>query len=1198
MMTLQDYLKLRNGTDVRGVAVDGVADEPVTLTADAVREIAKAFCEWLKAKTGKATVAVSVGYDSRISANELCSAVTEGVTQTGNQAVVTGLSTTPSMFMLLKDEARLAKYPCDGSVMITASHLPFNRNGLKFFSPDGGLEGADVKDILTKAYEGNFDTATARGAIVYAPYLDDYAKTLVQKVRAATGEEKPLLGKKIVVDAGNGAGGFYVDKVLIPLGADTAGSQFLDPDGNFPNHIPNPENADAMRSVCDAVKAANADFGIIFDTDVDRAGAVDKGGEEINRNRLIALISAVLLQEKTGTIVTDSVTSDGLATFIAAKGGKHHRFKRGYKNVINEALRLNAEGEYTPLAIETSGHAALMENYFLDDGAYLVTRLLIALANESKAGRNLTDMIADMPLPKEAKEIRLKFQPNCDFKTLGAQAIRAFKARVETLPYVTPAAINHEGYRVNFDKEHGDGWALLRMSLHDPILPINVESNTEGGSIQIVRELYRILKPYAFLDVTPFESILANFPEERPKKQEEENKKAGDIQKMDVRQTTINAVRILSAEAIEKAKSGHPGLPMGCAPIAYTLFQNFLKFNPKDAKWDNRDRFILSAGHGSMLDYSLFYLYGFGLTKEDLMNFRQFGSKTPGHPEYGHTVGVETTTGPLGQGIANAVGMALAEANLAAKYNKPDFPVVDHYTYAICGDGCLEEGISYEACSFAGTNKLGKLILLYDDNDITIEGDTDCAFKENVGARFAAQNWQVLHVDLVTKPDDVESLSKAIEEAKSKKDKPSIIICHTRIGYGSPLEGSEKCHGAPLGAENLQKSKEKLGWTYAPFECPQEVFDHCAKAGNDGMERETAWKKMFADYEAKYPELAKEYKAVMAGEKPNFDKIEGLYDFEKPMATRQTSAKVLNLLAQEMPALMGGSADLGPSNLSAMKDTATVTYGTFSPDNFGGRNMHYGIREHAMAAIANGMQLHGGLQAYCATFFVFADYCKPAMRLSALMKQPVTYIMTHDSIGVGEDGPTHQPVEQLVMLRSIPGIKVFRPADGKETAAAWVSAMSGEEPTVLVLTRQNLPQYENSGKQALKGGYVLEDCDGTPDVLLIGTGSEVETCVKAKALLAEQGVSARVVSMPCIEEFEKQPAEYKETVLPKSVKARVCVEAGSPYSWYKYAGDCGETVCMTTFGASAPAGVLFKHFGFTAENVAEKALASINNAKA
>ena len=666
---------------------------------------------------------------------------------------------------------------------------------------------------------------------------------------------------------------------------------------------------------------------------------------------------------------------------------------------------------------------------------------------------------------------------------------------------------------------------------------------------------------------------------------------------MDVQKTTINAIRVLSAEAIEKAKSGHPGLPMGCAPIAYTLFQNFLKFNPQDMNWSDRDRFILSAGHGSMLDYSLFYLYGLGLTKEDLMAFRQLGSKTPGHPEYGHTVGVETTTGPLGQGIANAVGMALAEAHLAARFNRPGYNVVDHYTYAICGDGCLEEGISYEACSFAGTHALGKLILLYDDNEITIEGDTDCTFRENVGARFAAQNWQVQHVDFVASPDDVDALSKAIENAKACTEKPSIIICHTHIGYGSPLENTAKCHGAPLGADNLQAAKEKLGWDYAPFECPKEVFDHCATAGNAGRAKQAVWADMLKKYEAAYPELAAEFKAVMAGLKPDFDNIEGLYDFDKPMATRQTSAKVLNVLSAYMPQLMGGSADLTPSTLSNMKDTDKVTYGTFAPDNFAGRNIHYGIREHAMAAMANGMQLHGGIQAYCATFFVFSDYCKPAMRLSALMKTPVTYIMTHDSIGVGEDGPTHQPVEQLIMLRSIPGLKVYRPADGKETAAAWVSALSGDEPTVLVLSRQNLPQYENSGKLALKGGYVLEDCEGTPDVLLLGTGSEVELCVKAKAALAERGVKARVVSMPCFEEFEKQSAAYKESVLPKEVKARVCVEAGCPYSWYKYAGDCGEMVCMTSFGASAPAGQLFPYFGFTVDNVVEKALTSIKKSK-
>ncbi len=666
---------------------------------------------------------------------------------------------------------------------------------------------------------------------------------------------------------------------------------------------------------------------------------------------------------------------------------------------------------------------------------------------------------------------------------------------------------------------------------------------------------------------------------------------------MDVKKTTINAIRVLSAEAIDKAKSGHPGLPLGCAPIAYTLYQYFLKFNPTCPNWDNRDRFVLSAGHGSMLDYSLLYLYGYGLTKEDLMNFRQLGSKTPGHPEYGHTVGVETTTGPLGQGIATAVGMAVAEANLAAKFNKPGFPIVDHYTYALCGDGCLQEGISYEACSFAGTHALGKLILFYDDNEITIEGDTDVTFKENVGARFAAQNWQVLHVDLVSSPDDVDALKDAIEKAKAKKDKPSIIICQTHIGTGSPLEGSAKCHGAPLGAENLAKTKAKLGWNYEPFECPEEVFEHCAEASRSGAYAQAHWEKLFADYKVQYPELAKAYQSAMAGEKPDLENMDELFDFEKPMATRQTSSAVLNKIAKVMPTLMGGSADLGPSNLSTMKDTDEICYGDFSAENFAGRNMHFGIREHAMTAIANGMQIHGGIQAYSATFFVFTDYCKPSMRLAALMKLPVTYILTHDSIGVGEDGPTHQPVEHLIMLRSIPDFKVYRPADGNETACAWISALQGDQPTALVLTRQNLPQYANSGKNALKGGYVLEDCDGTPDVLLIATGSEVETCMKAKALLAEQNVKARLISMPCMEVFEKQSAEYKASVLPADIKARVCVEAGSAYSWYKYAGDCGETVTMDTFGASAPAGVLFPHFGFTAENVAKKALASIEKAK-
>ncbi|MDE7295904.1 MAG: transketolase [Clostridia bacterium] len=660
-----------------------------------------------------------------------------------------------------------------------------------------------------------------------------------------------------------------------------------------------------------------------------------------------------------------------------------------------------------------------------------------------------------------------------------------------------------------------------------------------------------------------------------------------------MKQSTINAIRILSAEAIQKANSGHPGLPLGSAPIAYTLFQNFLKFNNQDAKWEDRDRFVLSAGHGSMLDYSLLYLYGYGLTKEDLMNFRQLDSKTPGHPEYGHTVGIETTTGPLGQGIANAVGMAVAEAHLAARFNRPGYKIVDHYTYALCGDGCLEEGISYEACSFAGTHELGKLILFYDDNDITIEGNTDITFKENVAERFKAQNWQVLNVDLVANPDAVTLIGNAIKKAQRETKKPSIIICKTKIGYGTPLEGSHKCHGSPLGVENLQKTKEKLGWSSEPFEVPDEVFEHTAKAGKRGAKIQREWELMFREYEKRYPAEAAEYKAAMKGELPDLAANADLFAFDKPMATRQTSSVVLNKIAALVPSLMGGSADLAPSNLSDMKNTDKITYGDFTPESYEGRNMHFGIREHAMAAIANGMQLHGGIHAYCSTFFIFSDYCKHAMRLSALMNIPVIYILTHDSIGVGEDGPTHEPVEQLIALRSIPNMKVYRPADGKETAAAWISALTGTAPTALVLTRQNLPQYAESGLKALKGGYVLEDCDGTPDVLLIASGSEVEQCVGAKAELAAKGVKARVISMPCFEEFEKQSDEYKESVIPSSVKARVCVEAGSPYSWYKYAGDKGEIIAMSTFGASGPAAQLFKKFGFTVENVVEKAMKSL-----
>ncbi len=504
-MTLEQYLELRNGTDVRGVAVAGVAGEPVNLTEEGVETIAKAFCFWLCQKTGASKVTVAVGHDSRISAPSLCKAVANGVTSTGHDVVVTGLSTTPSMFMLLKDEKR--PFSCHGSIMITASHLPYHRNGLKFFTEKGGLEGSDVKEILTLAATQAF--SKGEGTYTERSYLDTYAADLVNMVRTACGEEQPLAGKRILVDAGNGAGGFYADKVLLPLGADITGSQFLDPDGTFPNHIPNPENKEAMHSVCQAVVHAKADFGIIFDTDVDRAGAVDKDGSEINRNRLIALIATILLQEKKGTIVTDSVTSDGLATFIASRGGRHHRFKRGYKNVINEALRLNAQGEYTPLAIETSGHAALMENYFLDDGAYLVTRLLIALAKAAKEGKQLTDLIADLQSPEEATEIRLRFVDGCDFKKLGGDLLQEFSARAQTLSYASPAPDNYEGCRVRYDGEHGNGWALVRMSLHEPILPINIESNERGGVVKIARDLYDALQKYPFLNVKPLLDFLS-----------------------------------------------------------------------------------------------------------------------------------------------------------------------------------------------------------------------------------------------------------------------------------------------------------------------------------------------------------------------------------------------------------------------------------------------------------------------------------------------------------------------------------------------------------------------------------------------------------------------------------------------------------------------------------------------------------------
>ena len=646
----------------------------------------------------------------------------------------------------------------------------------------------------------------------------------------------------------------------------------------------------------------------------------------------------------------------------------------------------------------------------------------------------------------------------------------------------------------------------------------------------------------------------------------------------------INTIRVLAADAVQKANSGHPGAPMGMAPMAYALWQKEMRHSPRNPKWPNRDRFVLSSGHASALLYTLLHLYGYGLTMDDLKAFRQWGSKTPGHPEYGHTVGVETTTGPLGQGVANAVGFAMAEAHLAAKFNRPDFPIVDHYTYAICGDGCMMEGIASEAASLAGTLGLGKLILLYDDNDITIEGNTDIAMREDVPARFVAYGW---HVQKVQDGNDADQIAAAVEAAK-QDPRPSLIVVPTTIGYGCPAKaGKASAHGEPLGAENLAATKAFLGMSEESFHVDAEVYAHAAEKVEAGAADEQAWNDLFARYAQAYPDLAKEWDLWHADKLPfDFESDADLWSFDGPAATRATSGTVLNKLAKRVPNFFGGSADLAPSNKSDIKGA-----GDFSKENYAGGNLHFGVREHAMAAICNAIALHGGLRAYAATFFVFSDYMKNAMRLSALMKLPVTYILTHDSIGVGEDGPTHEPIEQLAGLRATPNLLVFRPADGKETTAGWEVALTSGLPTCLVLTRQNLPQYEGSGVAALKGGYVLADSDKpTPDAILLASGSEVEQAMGAKALLKEQGVDARVVSMPCMELFDKQDAAYRESVLPAAVRARVAVEAGATMPWYKYVGLDGAVIGLDHYGASAPAKLLFEQFGFTAQHVCEETL--------
>ncbi len=651
---------------------------------------------------------------------------------------------------------------------------------------------------------------------------------------------------------------------------------------------------------------------------------------------------------------------------------------------------------------------------------------------------------------------------------------------------------------------------------------------------------------------------------------------------MNREQMVVNAIRVLSAEAVQKAKSGHPGMPMGSAAMAYALWGKQMKHNPADTAWIDRDRFVLSSGHGSMLIYSLLHLFGYGLTIEDLKGFRQWGSKTPGHPEYKHTRGIETTTGPLGQGIANAVGMAMAEKHLAALFNKEGFDVINHYTYTIMGDGCMMEGLSHEACSLAGTLKLNKLIALYDDNEISIEGSTDLSFREDVPTRFRAYGWNVIDV---TDANCYVQVNAAITLAK-KSDKPTLIVCHTAIGYGSPKAGMASAHGEPLGEENVALTKKALGWPCEePFCVPDEVYETTAETQARGKLAQDQWNEKLQKYFAAYPEMQKMWEAYFTDEMPDLLNDADFWKFEGKAATRNSSGEVLNRLAARVPNLFGGSADLAPSNKSNMKGK-----GDFSAETPDGANIHFGVREHAMAAISNGLKLHGGLRPYCATFFVFSDYMKNAMRMSAIMGLGIPYILTHDSIGVGEDGPTHQPVEHLAGLRAVPGLIVYRPADSREVAAGWYTAMTVEHPVALVLTRQDLPLYENSGKEALKGGYILSDSEkAMPDMILMASGSEVEQCMGAQALLKADGIDARVVSMPSFELFEEQSAEYKESVLPNVVRARVAVEAAATFGWHKYVGLDGAVVGIDHFGASAPYKVLFKEFGFTSENVAETA---------
>lgn len=653
---------------------------------------------------------------------------------------------------------------------------------------------------------------------------------------------------------------------------------------------------------------------------------------------------------------------------------------------------------------------------------------------------------------------------------------------------------------------------------------------------------------------------------------------------------SITTIRTLAIDAIEKAKSGHPGMPMGSAPMGYQLFAKTMNHNPDEPTWINRDRFVLSAGHGSMLLYSLLHLSGYDLPMEEIKQFRQWGSKTPGHPEFGHTAGVDATTGPLGQGLAMAVGMALAETQLAATYNKGDLKVIDHYTYGICGDGDLMEGVASEAASLAGHLKLGKLIFLYDSNDISLDGKLNLSFSENVRQRFEAYGWQTLRVE---DGNDLAAIEAALEEAKRDTERPTLIEVKTIIGYGSPNKqgkgGHGGTHGSPLGAEEAKLTKENYKWVYEEdFHVPQEVREHFAKVKERGIAAYQAWQETFKQYQAQYPELAAQFERAVAGDLPSgWDaKLPKYSATDKAVSTRVASGNALNGLAPNVPQLLGGSADLESSTMTHLNDLAMYT-----PETRDGRNLYFGVREFGMAAAMNGIMLHGGLKVFGGTFFVFTDYLRPAVRLSALMKLPVTYVLTHDSIAVGEDGPTHEPIEQLASLRIIPGLTVIRPADGNETSAAWAYAVENKSnPVALVLTRQNLPILESTAEAARegvkRGGYVVSDAkDGKPVAQIIATGSEVQLAVKAQAALAEEGIHVRVISLPSWDLFDKQGQAYKDSVILPEVKARVAVEMAHPFGWERFVGEQGSIIGIDKFGASAPGDKVIEEYGFTVENV-------------